>query len=152
MRQQYTSIQNVQYHLDLARLCTSFRAYDLAFAEMRLLLEQQPDCWPAFAMGGELIVRYKLGVLPFRGMEYLYGNQSRKRPGAIVEEAEVAAVARRAGVGNQFSVLYNRIGLERYQDRDMEGAVRAFESALAFHPGNSDAAVNLQRIQQSYKP
>jgi tetratricopeptide (TPR) repeat protein len=151
MRERYSSIRNVQYHLDLARLCTSFRAYDLAFAEMRLLLERDPDCRPAFAMGGELIVRYKLGVMPFKGMEYLYGNQSRKRPGAEIEEAEVAAVAQRAGAGNLFSMLYNRIGVELYQDRNINGAVKAFETALAFHPGNRDAAVNLQRIQQSSK-
>ncbi len=151
MQGRYLFMRNAQYHLDLARLCTSFRAYDLAFAEMRILLEQQPDCWPAFAMGGELIVRYKLGVLPFKGMEYLYGNQSLMRAGAEMEDAYVADMAGKAGVANQFSVLHNRIGVELFQNRDMQGAVAAFRRALLFNPDNRDAAMNLRRLEEGAK-
>jgi tetratricopeptide (TPR) repeat protein len=152
MQGRYLFMLNAQYHIDLARLCTSLRAYDLAFSEMRSLLHYQPDYLPAFAMGGELIVRYKLGVLQFKGTEYLYGNQSQMRAGAVLEDDYVAGMAKRAGVSNQFSVLYNRIGVESYQNRDAKGAVEAFRKALLFNPDNRDAVMNLKRLEQARKP
>lgn len=148
MRERYASMSNIQYHFDLARLCTSFRAYDLAFAEYRDLLSRQPDSRQAFAMGGELAVRYKLGVLPFRGMEYLHGDQSSRFAGVPINEETVIAAAKRTGVGSPFSMLYNRIGVELFQKRNINGAVAAFEKAVAFDPDNRDAVTNLNRLRQ----
>jgi tetratricopeptide (TPR) repeat protein len=152
MQNRYPAIENIQYHIELARLCISLRAYDLAFSELRSLLLRQPDCMPAFVLGGELIVRYKLGVQLFKGTEYLYGNQSQKKPGVTLDDDYVASMAKRAGVGNQISVLYNWIGMERFQSRDINNAVEAFKTALMFNPDNSDAKASLARIEQAREP
>ncbi len=71
-RQRYAADPDPAPHLQIAFLCINSYDYRSAFAEIRGVLARDPSNRQAFALGGELIVRFKLGGLVFMdGDDYL---------------------------------------------------------------------------------
>ena len=71
-RQKYAADPDPAPHLQIAFLCINSYDYRSAFAEIRGVLARDPSNRQAFALGGELIVRFKLGGLVFKdGDDYL---------------------------------------------------------------------------------
>ncbi len=71
-RQKYAADPDPSPHLQLAILCINSYDYRAALAEIRSVLSRDPSNKQAFALGGELIVRFKLGGLVFKeGDDYL---------------------------------------------------------------------------------
>lgn len=71
-RQKYAADPDPAPHLQLAIAAINGYDYRIAFEEIRSILARDPANKQAFALGGELIVRFKLGGLVFReGDDYL---------------------------------------------------------------------------------
>jgi len=71
-RRKYAADPDPAPHLQLAVLCINGYDYRGALEEIRSVLARDPSNKQAFALGGELIVRFKLGGLVFKpGEDYL---------------------------------------------------------------------------------
>jgi len=71
-RKKYAADPDPTSHLQIAFLCINSYDYRSALAEIRGVLARDPSNRQAFALGGELIVRLKLGGLVFKdGDDYL---------------------------------------------------------------------------------
>jgi hypothetical protein len=71
-RARYASDPDPSPHIQLAIAAINSYDYRSAFAEIRSVLSRDPSNKQAFALGGELVVRFKLGGLIFReGDDYL---------------------------------------------------------------------------------
>ena len=66
LRQRYADDKNSKPHLQLAVMFIDRGDYKNAFKEIRYVLKHHPTNRFALSLGGELIVRFKLGVVPCR--------------------------------------------------------------------------------------
>lgn len=121
--------------------------YQPALEEVRDILAEHPNNEDAVRVGGELVVRHKLGVLQFRGMEYLTGFRDVGPPHRLAD-AEVSRLAGAGGFGEQLSTLYTVLGSARFRARDLAAALDATRLAAALDPSNEVAADNLRQIRQ----
>jgi hypothetical protein len=132
--------------LVLAEALAAATLYRPAFDEIRAVLGQSPANEKALRLGGELIVRHKLGVLRYRGDEYLVGF--REPPPAVeLEPHEVVELAVENGIGREASTLYTILGMERFKQRRLDEALVATRMALAMDPSNGVARDNLRQME-----
>jgi len=130
----------------VARGFAELGAYDLAFRELRGIAARWPDYAPALHLAGELMVRWKLGVLVFHGREYLDGFRTpRPDPRAAVDFEQTAALARRSGMSAAAARLRAELGLFLMESGDPAGAARRWREALRLDPGNEVAREMLRR-------
>jgi len=140
------ALADARLRLSLARTLAAVTLYGPAFDEIRAVLDERSDDESALRLGGELIVRHKLGVLRYRGQEYLQGF--RDPPGAFrLEPHEVVELALDAGAGEQVSTLYTLLGSARFGEGKLQGAIVATRMALAMDPSNDIARDNLREME-----
>lgn len=130
----------------LAQGFAGFGAYDIAFEELRQCLRDHPDHGRALALGGELIVRWKLGVLVFHGRDYLDGVRT-PRPAMADDEERLVALAQRGGLAANLAQFQVGLGVVLESVRDPESARDAYRLAGRLDPANSDARAALQRLE-----
>jgi hypothetical protein len=108
----HAEIGDQQFRLLLALALTASASYGGALDEVRSMISEDPNFQPALCLGGEIMVRWKLGILKFSGDEYLTG--SRSRPAATgtspPDADEVAEPARLAGLNIQVSLVHGALG------------------------------------------
>jgi tetratricopeptide (TPR) repeat protein len=129
----------------LAQGFAGFGAYDIAFEELRHCLREHPDYGPALILGGELIVRWKLGVLAFHDREYLDGVRT-LRPAMEDDEERLVELAQRAGLAANVARFQVRLGMVMESVRDPESAQDAYRLAERLDPANQEARAALQRL------
>ena len=140
------ALADARLRLSLARTLAAVTLYGPAFHEIRAVLDERTDDESALRLGGELIVRHKLGVLRYRGQEYLQGF--RDPPGAFrLEPHEVVELALDVGAGEQVSTLYTLLGSARFGEGKLQGAIVATRMALALDRSNNVAGENLQQME-----
>jgi hypothetical protein len=71
LQERYADDTNPKPHLQLAVMFIDNGDYRNAFKEIRFVLKHDPTNKFALSLGGELIVRFKLGALIFRDNEYI---------------------------------------------------------------------------------
>jgi len=123
------------------------RAYDLAFDMLRQTLAAHPGYAPALYLGGELVTRWKLGVLDFRGREYLDGV--RTPPVDVVAGGDLErtiALARRSGRAAGLARVHAELGMVLAEAGDPAAAAGQARTALRFDPENGDARALLDRL------
>ena len=131
----------------LARGFADFGAYDLAFEELRQCLREHPDYGPALVFGGELIVRWKLGVLVFHGREYLDGIRT-LRPAVEDDEERLVRLAQRGGLAANLARFQVGLGAVLESARDPKSARDAYRLAERLDPADSEAREALQRLSE----
>ena len=140
------ALADPMFRLTLAETLAAVTLYGPAFDEIRSVLHDHPADAPALRLGGELIVRHKLGVLRYRDDEYLTGFRS--PPAAVqLEPPEVVDLALGAGVGEQVSTLYTLLGSSRFSERKLSESIVATRMALAMDPANGVARDNLRQME-----
>jgi tetratricopeptide (TPR) repeat protein len=152
IRAQNRSLDSLPVRFRLARLWSGLRAYDLAFATLRDLLERHPTHDAALRLGGELKVRQKLGVLRFRDDEYLTGFRT-ALPDSLPDAPSTSAggeaavpAAGRLGLESELAALYVDLGVAFYHGGGRDRAVDCFRRALDFQPGHPSAVYNLEAL------
>ena len=149
-RERCVHVADAHFRQSLALGFVVLDAYDLALEELRWILARQPGFEPALRLGGELTVRRKLGVLRFRGAEYLTGFRTeRPTDTGRVERAEVLEWARQVGAGPRLSEAYNNVGVAMLRQDDWPTAGDAFRRATALDPLNELARANLEYVVQN---
>ena len=73
LRDENADVTDREFHRQLALAFIGVAAYDDCLAEVRRMLAQDPADEEALGLGGEVMVRWKLGLLNFEGEEYLDG-------------------------------------------------------------------------------
>lgn len=129
----------------LAQGFAGFGAYDIAFEELRECLREHPDYGRALTLGGELIVRWKLGVLVFHGREYLNGFRT-LRPAMEGDGERLVALAQRGGLAANLAQFQVRLGAVLESVRDPESARDAYRLAGRLDPANPDVRAALQKL------
>jgi hypothetical protein len=129
----------------LAQGFAGFGAYDIAFDELRQCLREHPDYGPALGLGGELIVRWKLGVAVFRGREYLDGVRT-PRPAIEDDEERLVTLAQRGGLAANLAQFQARLGMVLESVRDPKSARDAYRLAGRLNPADPDTRAALQRL------
>jgi tetratricopeptide (TPR) repeat protein len=148
LRERFSEVDSPEYGLHLAAFFAGLDAYDLAFDELRAVLSRHPGYEPALFYGGELIVRHKLGVLNYRGDEYLTGFRTERPPGGLsLEDGSVIQMARAYGRGAHFSSLLTVLGSALAREGDDSGALDALGRALQFDPTNQKARAALEHLR-----
>jgi hypothetical protein len=128
------------YRTILARGFAETAAFDVAFSELRAVLAEDPTYAPALALGGEITIRKKLGVLYFRGDEYLSGFRTQRPSGATADDtATLVALARRGGLAGSLSRVESDLGNVLLQTGDRARAAASFNLALSLDPANGAA-------------
>jgi tetratricopeptide (TPR) repeat protein len=130
----------------LAKGFAGFGAYDIAFEELRQCLREHPGYGPALIVGGELIVRWKLGVLVFHGREYLDGVRT-LRPTMGDDEEQLVALAQRGGLAGNLAQFQVQLGTVLESVGDPQSARDAYRLAGRLDPANPEARAALQRIE-----
>jgi hypothetical protein len=129
----------------LAQGFAGFGAYDVAFEELRQCLRAYPGYGPALTFGGELIVRWKLGVLVFHGQEYLDGIHT-GRPAVTDDEERLVALAQRGGLAVNLARFQVQLGSVLETVGDPESARDACRLAARLDPASPEARAALQRL------
>jgi hypothetical protein len=145
LREAARLIPGPEFRSLLAQGFAGFGAYDVAFEELRECLQEHPDCGRALILGGELIVRWKLGVLVFHGREYLDGFRT-LRPAAEDDEERLVALAQRGGLAANLARFQVRLGMVLESVRDPESARDAYRLAGRLDPADPQAPAALQRL------
>ncbi len=141
-----TAFSDPRLRLTLAGTLAAVTLYGPAFNEIRSVLDEHPEDEGALRLGGELIVRHKLGILRYRGDEYLTGF--REPPvAASLQPHEVVDLALAAEVGEQTSTLYTMLGSAWLGERRLGDAMIATRMAVALDPSNGVARDNLQQLE-----
>jgi hypothetical protein len=111
LQEHYKDVSDAGFRVALARTFSTFGAHDVAFAEIRTVLADDPTSELALAIGGELMVRYKLGVLAFEADQYLTGVHTPRpeHPLPLTPEALVSQ-SRTLTAGRGLSRLYRILG------------------------------------------
>ena len=148
LQDRYSELSDVSFRLLLAQAFSSLRAHDVAFAEIRGVIADDPTSGRALATGGELIVRYKLGVLPFRADEYLTGARTLKPtdPVPLAPESLVSS-ARRIGLAAGLSRLHGALGGALARTGRRAEARAAFQTALRLDENNQFARKSLTLLR-----
>jgi tetratricopeptide (TPR) repeat protein len=136
LRVRYRDVTDPSLHYAFARAFVATADYRSVLDELRLALEQDPDFGAALGLGGELMVRWKVGILRFKGDQYLSGFQSRPvgEPPTAPSLPSVTPLIRLAGISRQMSRLNFSLAqaLER-QDRHLDAAEH-YRAALQLAP------------------
>jgi hypothetical protein len=132
--------------LVLAEALAAATLYGPAFDEIRTVLDESPADQGALRLGGELIVRHKLGVLRYRGDEYLTGFRD-PPPAAQLEPWQVVELSVAAEIGREMSTLYTLFGSERFKQRRLDDALVATRMAAAMDSSNTVARDNLRQME-----
>ena len=117
-------------------------AYDSALAEVRLLLKDDPADETALGLGGELMVQLKVGILRFKGDEYLTGFRPAPA-GATVDLASAAEAAKLAGIGGRVALVHAQLGGVLAQSGRIDEAAEQLQLALVFNPGDAGVWTDL---------
>jgi len=146
LRSQDPAFSDPELRLVMAQTLAEVTLYGSAFDVIRSILKEQPDNEDALRFGGSLIVRHKLGVLRYRGLEYLQGFREPPVPAPLAAEPLIRD-ARDAGVADVVSSMYTLLGFSRFELRDLDGAVGATRIAVGLDPSNLVARENLQDLE-----
>ena len=146
LRQNDRAAIDPRVRLPLAKALAAVTLYGPSFDELRAILENDPADEAAFRFGAELIVRHKLGVLRYRDREYLEGFRPMPAP-APLAPGEVVRLARDSATTAELSTLQTAIGFVRATDRDLDGALESFRTAVALDPDNRVARQNLADLE-----
>ena len=90
LHRDFGSVKAPHFHLALADALAQLADYGNAFELLRALLRRDPTFAPALGLGGELIVKWKLGILHFKGAQYLEGFKPmppHRKPVVLSEKA-----------------------------------------------------------------
>ena len=105
LRREHAQVEDPRFAYALAKAFVSTAAYEDALDELRAAIRQAPGSGAALGLGGEIMVRWKVGILRFEGDQYLTGFGG-PDPGADQECPEAAAAVRlaaTAGISTQIS-------------------------------------------------
>ncbi len=147
IRRQDPAFASGELRLATAQALADVSLYDPAFELIRSILDEQPANEDALRFGGSLIVRHKLGVLRYRGLEYLTGFRPPPAPAPLAPE-QLIRDARDAGTGGVISATYTLLGFARFNRRDLDGAIEATRIAVALDGSNDVAADNLRQMRE----
>jgi tetratricopeptide (TPR) repeat protein len=146
-RESARDLDHPSFRFRYAALLARLRAYDLAFEGLGAVLTRHPTYQPSLKLGGELRVRYKLGVLAFAGDEYLTGFRVTETATDTTTAAEqVVRSAGELGQRRDWAEMYVELGLGQYRAGDRASAVSSFRRALDFQPENRAARHNLKAV------
>lgn len=142
VKDRHADIPDQQYHLSLGVAFGAVAAYEDALDEARRLLAQDPANERALGLGGEVMVRWKLGVLNFEGEQYLHGFRDHLQhdDAAPSDIMRVAQAARLTQVSRLIAGVH--IALAEALDRQERFAQAASQVAAA---RSFDPAIQISR-------
>jgi len=145
--ERFSDMDNAKFRLLLARWFCALGAYEMAFDELRSILSKHPDYMPAIQIGGDLIVKHKLGMLKYQEDEYLTGFKSKKPSGITsIDEARIMQLAELTGCSQDLSQLHTELALLLLHKNNREDSIDAFRRALQFDSENKAALSYLQQL------
>jgi hypothetical protein len=141
----YADVMEDEYRLRLGRAYLATASYGCLLEEMRTILRNNPTSEAAIGFGGEIMVRWKVGGLRFRGRQYLNGPRCLD-PDALAPPPsldDVVNLAREAGVSRPISDAHFGLGLALEGLGRTPEAVEQFRTALRIAPAHAQAAARL---------
>jgi hypothetical protein len=139
LRQRYSDgILDPGFRLSLATALAFSRGYREAFAEISGLLARDPAFTPALALGGELTVRRKLGVLYFEDEEYLRGFPQAPPPAAL-DAPTLRALAAVPTASRLLGETHYQLGRALAEAGRRTQALEVLRQGLIFEGGRDDA-------------
>ncbi len=146
VRTEFPRVGHPGFGTVLGRAFAEARAYDLAFETLRRTLAESPAYAPALHLGGELMTRWKLGILVFHGREYLDGVRTPPSDLAAGRDLDrTIAMARRSGRAVGLGRVHAELGLVLAEMGDGVRAGEQLRTALRFDPENREARALLER-------
>lgn len=138
----YGSIREPRFRQALAGAMAGAADYGNAFHLLRLNLREHPAFAPSLSLGGELIVRWKLGVLRFKGDQYLSGFEVEQQPGEAypVPDEMLIRMAEDLRMRTQLADVHYNLGDALYRRGASGDAASAFRLALLMDPTYHAAA------------
>lgn len=141
------AVDHPGYGTIVGRAFAEAGAYDRAFAELREVARRRPDYAPAQTLGGELTIRWKLGILVFHGREYLDGVQTPPPDPRAGEDVDrTVELARRAGLAPNLARVGAELGMVLMESGDRRNAEARVREALRFDPAHVGAREVLARL------
>ena len=135
LRDQYAALPDRELQLTLGLAFIGVAAYDDSLDQARRLLAQDPGDEQALGLGGEVMVRWKLGVLNFQGEQYLHGFRAGgTTSGPPPELARTAQAARLTGIQSMLASVHAAAGEALNRAGRYAEAAREFAAARTFDP------------------
>jgi tetratricopeptide (TPR) repeat protein len=146
--ERFSDVNDAILRLMFAFWYSALGANEMAFDEIRSILQARPDFEPAIQIGGEIIVNHKLGMLKYEGDEYLTGFKSKKpADGASIDEAKIIQLAKLTGCSQSLSQLNTELGIILLGEKRTADSIDALRSAIKFNPENKTALSLLPRVE-----
>lgn len=144
LREKYADAGNAEYRMSLVKAFVAVRDYPEALEQVRRILARDPAQGAALALGGELVVWWKLGILHFEGTEYLYGFPARApAPSLLSDDAFFVRLAGDSRLADAVGRVLNDLGVALWQERRDGEAVEMLRRAIGMRPGFYEAGNNL---------
>ena len=104
IRHHYKDLKDDTYQYGLAWCLISVGAYGDALEIIREMLQRHPGSEELIGVGGEIMVRWKLGVLSFSSSQYVQGPEVTPRPNI---DLDLIAAAKAGGSLEMTDLLFN---------------------------------------------
>jgi hypothetical protein len=152
LRQRYgEGVPDPDFRLSLATALAFSRGYREAFAEIAGLLARDPTSSLALALGGELTVRRKLGVLYFEDEEYLRGFPPAPPPAAL-DAATLRALAAVPTASRLLGETHYQLGRALADAGRLAPALEVLRQGLVFDGRRDDARRLIDSLESRAAP
>ncbi|OQW95749.1 MAG: hypothetical protein BWK77_06920, partial [Verrucomicrobia bacterium A1] len=144
-RTRYADVNDGKYRHALAFALIAVTDYRGALEEIRGLLARDPADAVALTLGGELVVRWKLGALPFRGDEYLSGFRPVVAGAGFAppDDDVLGRLSQTPAIAQPVSRMLNELGLALWRVRRDREAADAVRRAVLLDPKRYEAGHTL---------
>ena len=137
LRENFSTVRDQTYRYGLAWSFISVGAYGEALEEIRAMLKENPSSEELIGVGGELMVRWKLGILSFDGDDYLKGPVPKKvYVSSRLEVEEAAQAAQKVKLSNLFFSTHMALA------RALGKANRPYQAKICYRAAASFATKN----------
>ena len=152
LSERYRDVREPQFRMPLGLAYVATASYGTVLDEMRFLIQRYPDCEPALGLGGDVMVRWKVGSLKFQNDEYLTGFRETRSPreGVWPDTESAARAAALAGISGAVAIAHSELGVVLEARGRIREAAYNYRAALRIEPTYEPARVRLSAIQAAF--
>ncbi len=149
LSERYRDIREPQFRMPLGLAYAATASYGTVLDEMRALVEQYPECELALGLGGEVMVRWKVGSLKFENTEYLTGFREARlsQDGTRPDTESAARAAALAGITAAIAIAHSELGAALEGRGRIREAAHNYRAALEIEPTYEPARIRFAAIQ-----
>lgn len=137
--EKFSDLKDPAFRFPLSRAYIAITSYGDAITSLRQLLGSDPSFRPAVGLGSELMVRWKLGMLRFKGRQYLEAPRASEPPSddELPDILSLSQAARRYGISELLAGVHQGLAKTLTRHGRMDEVRVQEQLAFSLDPGHS---------------